>query len=307
MKFIQLLTLVLLAAFFFGCASAERSFESQNANSAAQPASRDSGGARQNAAQQVSLNEAEPDKPAPTVIERKIIRNADLTLEVNSPEESQQKISVIAESKGGFVIESQQSSSNSQVTTRDIVTMTVRVPAEKFNESLEEIRKVSNRVVVETIKGQDVTEEFVDIEARLKAKKALEEQFLEIMKQSKTVADTLNVQKELANVRGEIEQIEGRKRFLENQTSLSTIKIRLQTPTAFSGNSSGFFYRLKESLSDGFSGAMSFVLFFVTAIIALLPFLILVVLPIYLVIRYLLKKRKKRKAAEEIVREEIKN
>lgn len=308
MKFIQLFTPVLLAAFFFGCASAERSFESQNANSAVQPASRDSGGgARQNAAQQVSLNEAEPDKPAPTVIERKIIRNADLTLEVNSPEESQQKISVIAESKGGFVIESQQSSSNSQVTTRDIVTMTVRVPAEKFNESLEEIRKVSNRVVVETIKGQDVTEEFVDIEARLKAKKALEEQFLEIMKQSKTVADTLNVQKELANVRGEIEQIEGRKRFLENQTSLSTIKIRLQTPTAFSGNSSGFFYRLKESLSDGFSGAMSFVLFFVTAIIALLPFLILVVLPIYLVIRYLLKKRKKRKAAEEIVREEIKN
>ena len=70
------------------------------------------------------------------------------------------------------------------------------------------------------------------------------------MKRSNSVADALNVQRELANVRGEIEQIEGRKRFLENQTSLSTIKVLIKTPTAFSGNSGGFFYRLKEAFGD---------------------------------------------------------
>ena len=55
--------------------------------------------------------------------------------------------------------------------------MTIRVPAEKFNETLDEIRKTASRVIVETVKGQDVTEEFIDIEARLKTKKALKSNF----------------------------------------------------------------------------------------------------------------------------------
>ncbi len=185
--------------------------------------------------------------------------------------------------------------------------MTVRVPAAKFSESLDEIRKMGNRVIVETVKGQDVTEEFIDIEANLKAKKALEEQFLEIMKRGNTVQDALNVQREIANVRGEIEKIEGRKRFLENQASLSTIKIKLQSPTAFAGNSSGFFYQLGQAISTGLNGALSFILVFVTALIALLPFLLFIVLPIYLLIRYFLSKSKKRKLASEIAREEIRS
>ena len=114
------------------------------------------------------------------------------------------------------------------------------------------------------------------------------------------------MQTEIARVRGEIEKIEGRKRFLESQASLSTIKIRLQTPTAFSAKSSGFFYQLKEAFGNGFDAALSFLLVFVTALIALLPFLILIVLPIYLLIRYLLRKNQKRKTADEIAREEIK-
>ncbi len=204
------------------------------------------------------------------------------------------------------MIESTQRNSSSSVTTRDEVTMTVRVPAAKFNESLDEIRKASSRVIVETVKGQDVTEEFVDIEARLKTKKALEAQFLEIMKQGKTVADALSVQRELADVRGEIEQIEGRKRFLENQTSLSTIKVRLQTPTAYSPSSSGFFYQLGNAISSGFDFALKFILGLVYFVIAILPFLIFVVLPIYLLLRYFWRRLRARKTAREIVEEEIK-
>ncbi len=254
---------------------------------------------------QVSLDQAANSQTQPTTIERKIIRNADLQIEANAPEEAQQKITAIAESKGGFVIESTQSSSDVKVTTRDVVTMTVRVPAEKFNEALGEIRQSGNRVIVETVKGQDVTEEFVDIEARLKAKKALEEQFIEIMKRSNSVADALNVQRELANVRGEIEQIEGRKRFLENQTSLSTIKIRIQTPNAFSASSSGFFYQLQQAISSGFSFALNFILVLITLFIGLLPFLIFIVLPFYLLMRYLLRRNQNRKLANEIAKEEI--
>ncbi len=257
-------------------------------------------------ARKISLEQSEQSQNAPVVVERKIIRNADLTLEANSPEEAQQQISSIVDSKGGFVIESKQSSSDVQATTRDTITMTLRVPAKKFDETLNEIRKTSSRVIVETVKGEDVTEEFIDIEARLKTKKALEEQFLEIMKRSNSVEDALNVQRELAEVRGEIEQIEGRKRFLENQASLSTIKITLQSPTAFSANSSGFFYQLKESIGSGYNAALNFILVLVTILIALLPFLLLVVLPIYLILRYFWRKREKRNLASEIAREEIK-
>jgi Flp pilus assembly protein TadB len=186
--------------------------------------------------------------------------------------------------------------------------MTIRIPADKFQESLAEIRKTVDRVVVETVSGQDVTEEFVDIEARLKTKKALEERFLEIMKQAKSVNDALNVERQLAEVRTEIERIEGRKRFLENQTSLSTITLELQTPAAISGSSSGFFYELREALSDGFSAALTFILVLVRIFIALIPFLLLVVLPIFLLLRYFWrrsKKREKRETTESIVREEI--
>jgi Domain of unknown function (DUF4349) len=254
---------------------------------------------------QVSLEQTANSQTPPTVTERKIIRNADLQLEANAPEETQQKIAAIAESKGGFVIESTQSSSDVKVTTRDVVSMTVRVPTEKFGEALGEIRQSGNRVIIETVKGQDVTEEFVDIEARLKAKRALEEQFIEIMKRSNSVADALNVQRELSNVRGEIEQIEGRKRFLENQTSLSTIKIRIQPPTAFSASSSGFFYQLQQAISSGFSFALNFILVLITLFIGILPFLIFIVLPVYLLIRYLLRRNQKRKLASEIAKEEI--
>lgn len=259
------------------------------------------------ATKQVSLEQADKSKAEVIPTDRKIIRNAELTLEASSPEESQQKITAIAESKGGFVVESQQTSSSSSVTIRDVVTMTVRVPSEKFSESLEEIRKISSRVVVETVKGQDVTEEFVDIEATLKTKKALEEKFLEIMKQSKSVDEALSVQRELSEVRNEIEKIEGRKRFLENQTSLSTIKIRLQTPTVYSANSSGFFYQLGEAFSTGFNFAINFVLGLITLIIAILPFVLFIVLPIYLVLRYFWRKQKKAKLAREIVEEELKS
>ena len=83
------------------------------------------------------------------------------------------------------------------------------------------------------------------------------------MKRSKSVQDALNVQRQLANVRGEIERIEGRKRFLENQANLSTINITLQTPTAISGSSSGFFYEFKKAISDGIEGALTIVLWLI--------------------------------------------
>lgn len=289
---------VLFFAFSAACASSEKmamqsSVRNEGSNANVAPAA------------PTPLNQPANPNAAPIVIERRIIRNADLQLETDQPQEAQNKIAQIAEGKGGFVVETTQSSSDVKATTRDTITMTARVPAAKFQESLGEIRQTASRVVSETVKGQDVTEEFVDIEARLKAKKALEEQFLEIMKRSNSVADALNVQRELANVRGEIEQVEGRKRFLENQSSLSTIKVVIKTPAAFSGSSQGFFYRLKSSVGSGIDAASGVLFFLITALIALLPFFIIVILPLYFLLKYLWRRAQRKMTATEIAREEI--
>lgn len=260
-------------------------------------------GARQapETSQSVSLERSSQSSPTT----RRIIRNAELTLESEYPEETQKQVSAIAESKGGFVTETQQSSSDRRGSARDTILVSLRVPAEKFAETLEEIRKIAGRVVFENIKGQDVTEEFIDIEARLKAHRALEDQFLEIMKRANSVADAMNVQRELANVRAEIEKIEGRKRFLEDQVGLSTIKLRIQTPAAISASGAGFGQRLIESVSTGFDAALGFVLGMITVVIALIPFLVFICLPILLVLRYFWKRLKRRRTASAILKDEL--
>lgn len=327
MKKLKFIAVFLLATtFFVACSStgriADNESMSANSNTAiastepeiAQKTASDSGGGgggggenKPIANPQVSLDQAEKSKdeePA-KAIERKIIRNANLELETSKPEDAQRKITSIAESKKGFVITSSQRTSNAKATGRDSVSMQIRVPAEKFQEALDEIRKSVDRVVVETVTGQDVTEEFVDIEARLKTKKALEERFLEIMKQAKSVTDALEVERQLAEVRTEIERIEGRKRFLENQTSLSTLNIELRTPAAISASSTGFFYELTQAISDGFEAALTFILVLIRVLIALLPFLLLIVLPAFLILRYFWRKYKKKRTARKIVEEEL--
>ncbi len=277
-----------------------------NTIAAAKPVSR-----RQNIgqviAEKVSLEQSHTSQVDTAPSDRKIIRNADLSLESASPEETQRRITSIAEANGGFVVESQQTSSDVKSGKRDIVTMSVRVPSQKFGDTLAQIRAVSEKIIFETVKGDDVTEEFIDIEARLKAKKALEQQFVEIMKKAYSIDDALNVQSQLAEVRGEIEKIEGRKRFLENQSSLSTIKIKLQTPeVVFSAASSqGFGDRLSQSFGIGLEFAMNFVLGIVTILVAIAPFAIFVGLPLVLIVRYFWKKHGRSRSMIELAKEEL--
>ena len=260
---------------------------------------------RKQLTQKIELEQATRIEQAPLSFDRKIVRNADLQLETANPDEVQHKIEAIAESTGGFVVESQQSMNTLKAANRDTIAMFIRVPAAKFVESVSDIRNAADRVISENIKGDDVTEEFIDVEARLKAQKALEQQFMEIMKRAHSVEDALSVQSQLADVRGEIEKVEGRKRFLENQSSMSTIKIRLQTTAAIAASSEGLNRRLTDSLRRGTDVAMSFILGLVTVIIAILPFTVFVGLPAFLIIRYFWRKQNRPKSVSEIANDEI--
>ena len=175
---------------------------------------------------QVSLKQADQSQSMAEAMDRKILRDATLTLEVGAPAEAQRKITSIAESLGGFVVTSESKLRQIGDSKQELeVNLVVRVPATQFGSALDQIRSTGSRVIQEKITGQDVTEEFIDLEARLKTQKALEPQFLEIMKQANKVEDALEVQRQIAEVRTEIEKLEGRKRFLENRASLSTITV----------------------------------------------------------------------------------
>lgn len=189
---------------------------------------------------------------------------------------------------------------------RDSVSITIRVPSDRFTVAIDTIRNSAERFLVESIKGEDVTEEFVDIQARLRAKKALEEQFMQIMKQSETVEDALLVQSRLADVRTEIEKIEGRLRFLQNQTSFSTIKVFIQTPTSIAAHSAGFFARLGDSAARGADAAGNFTLG-VTFGIGAMPLVIFLGLPIFLIGRSLWPRKTTTMSVTEIAEEEIKS
>jgi hypothetical protein len=305
MKFPKFLVLVVALFTLAGCGSTRYrsarvetfSDAKTNSNQAVVSELEDRGASAKSqnpAAAQVSLNQADQSQSMAEAMNRKIIRNADLTLEVGAPAEVQRKITSISESLGGFVVTSESKLQQIGDAQQElIVNLVIRVPATQFGSALDQIRSTGSRVLQEKMTGQDVTEEFIDLEARIKTQKALELQFLEIMKQAHKVEDALEVQRQVAEVRTEIEKLEGRKRFLENRASLSTITITLQSPNAIVVNTSGFGRHVREAVADSVEVAIAIVLFLIRFVIVMIPILILVIFPGWLIARFLFRRARK--------------
>jgi hypothetical protein len=222
--------------------------------------------------------------------DRKIIRNGELTIETESPTEGLRRITAAAESHGGFVVTSElkQNAVSPGAKPSQSVIVVARVPAAQFAAALEQIRNAGERVIQEKVSGQDVSEEYLDVEARLRNKKALEGQFLEIMKQARKVEDALDVQTQLADVRTEIERLEGRRRFLENQAALSTITTTLQMPQPIiAATTAGFGTTVKQAFGEAIDAAAAIVLFVIQAVIVMVPIAFFFGLPLWLIWRVL--------------------
>ncbi len=156
--------------------------------------------------------------------DRLIIKNGSLTMVVKDVKVAVSAIIKYAESKGGFVV-------NSNITKDGLAPyaeLTVRIPATEFDNGLGEVKQMGE-VKSELVNGQDVTEEYVDLQAQLKNLSASESQFLEIMKRAVKIEDVLAVQRELTNVRGQIEGIQGRIKYLEQSAKLSSLTVYLST------------------------------------------------------------------------------
>ena len=233
-------------------------------------------------AQKVSLNDVDEEGSTAEAADRKIIRNADITIEVPSTTDAQHRVTSIAESHGGFVVtsEAKQRESNDPAQRTLDIKLVVRVPSNQFGRAFDEIKKLAGNTPSEQVTSQDVTEEFIDLEARIKTQKALEVQFLEIMRGANKIADALEVQRQIAEVRNEIEKLEGRRRFLQNRSSLSTINVNIQAPKpVIAVTETGFRHSLREAVSDSVSMGADIVLFFARFVIMMVPISLLVLLP----------------------------
>jgi hypothetical protein len=180
---------------------------------------------------------------------RKVIYKADISVEVRSPGDAQAKVTSLVEREGGFVASAAREDSQGRPSD---VTLVVRVPAARFSAVLAEIRRLGDGKHAERIDSEDVTDEYVDLEARLRVQTRLEEQLLELLKTATSVDAALHVHKELASVRTEIERIQGRKQLLEREVALSTIKITLSAPPAESVS----FSKIGQSFSAAYSDAI---------------------------------------------------
>ncbi|HJQ35471.1 MAG TPA: DUF4349 domain-containing protein [Pyrinomonadaceae bacterium] len=275
-------------------ASAPNSTTAQRAaGGTASESKADADGVMQNA----SLQQADASQAPPVPVERKIIRDATLTVEVDEPSKALPRLASLAESRGGFVVntESRQQTGEDGGRSYETITVQMRVPAAQFDAALAEIR-AAGRVTSEKISGKDVTEEYIDLEARLRTQRALEAQLLEIMKQAHSVSDAMAVQRGLADVRTEIERVEGRRRFIENQASLSTINVTL-TPPAPLVSTTGFFRSLAAAFGQGLDIAAAVTLFLIKAVLALLPVALIIGVPAYFILRFLVRRLRRNAVA----------
>lgn len=164
------------------------------------------------------------DKDIAAEIDEKVIKTGSLDLIVDRADESMIAVDAITKEKGGFV---QTSNLQEHPDGTKSGYATIRVPAEKFDESMEALKQLALVIERETSSAEDVTERYIDLAARLKNAQAQEARYVEILDIATTVEEILQIESALGNIRGYIESLQGQLQYLDSLTGFSTITISL--------------------------------------------------------------------------------
>ena len=223
---------IFLLILIAGCSagSEEKSSDMTNSNTAKMDSAESSGG------EQADLYNSENDKSERTedsaktikVQNQMVIYQADLQLRVKKFDQTVRSLEEKVLKYGGYITESNVSKEGNEEVSGSIK---IRIPQKYFQAFLHDAERQAAEVLHRNITGQDVTEEYVDLESRLKSKRIVEERLITFMKGAVKTEDLLKISADLAVVQEEIEAIEGKMKFLENQTSLSTVNITLYEKT----------------------------------------------------------------------------
>jgi hypothetical protein len=231
-------------------------------------------------------------------VERLVIRNANLTLVVEDPAKSADEIAQLAETFNGYVVNSnvyQTTFAEGVFATQ--ANITIRVPAERLDEALDQIKQGVVEVRSENISGQDVTQEYTDLESRLRNLEAAEVELREIMGSLTKAEDVLNVYQSLRQVREEIEVIKGRMQYFEQSARLSAITIDLLPDVVTQPLQIGR-WQPQGTAKAALEALISVLQFLANVAIWLLVFSPLIVIPI-LIVRWWVRRRHARRQAKQ--------
>jgi hypothetical protein len=228
-------------------------------------------------------------------VERLIIRNATLDLVVRDTNAAVDEIDALAEELGGYVIES----NISEYQEGQRAHLRIRIPAEDLDSALSRIRELAVEVRRESISGQDVTDEYVDLQSRLRHLQATEERLLTFMEEAEDTEAALEVFDRLQNIQAQIEQTRGRMQYLEQSAAMATITLDI-TPSELAQPIEVGRWRPKGTLRNAFESLIRVFQFLVDALIVIIvlivPVLIIIALPlvgIFFLVRWIVRRRRR--------------
>lgn len=185
----------------------------------------------------------------------KVIRNGTIKLESGDFQETHRVVSSVGRHFGGYISEE----SLDEEGQKGLYSITIRLPSRYFEDMIDGIGEQVGPFLEKKITTQDVTEEFLDLESRIKNKKMMEQRFLKLLEKTGSVEEMLRVEKEIGSVRQDIERMQGRLNYLTNKSSLSTLTVQVVAPVEEIievAEEDSFFSELGDAFMIGWNGLL---------------------------------------------------
>ena len=236
--------------------------------------------------EEIEEEEIQDDSKPSNQIEKKIIKDGRIGVEVNDLEACKNKIDQLVKLKEAYYSKDRFDDSQNESS----YFLKIRIPSAEFESFVSEFSSYDGKVIYKEIKSRDVTSEFIDLETRLSNKRKYLEKYGDLLSKAKTVKDILQIENEIRGLEEEIESTVGRLKYLKDLVGYSTLDIVLTKEKDFKYTPEGedsFVERMKESFSNGWKTVVNFILI----IFGLWPVWLLLPVLIYAIRKY----RKKRK------------
>ncbi len=204
-----------------------------------------------------------PTPPAYVDWDKKIIKTADLHIEVRSFQHYTNRLHDAVRATGGYIAQEEMTQTAGEIDN----TVSIKVPVDRFEDLLQQLPSDSDRLMEKKINSQDVTADFVDTKSKLETKKEVSERYLDLLKQAHSMKDIISVQNEINDIQEQMDQASGRIAWLGHSSAYSTINLRFYQ--VLDGGvkedpSPSFFRQLKDSVVEGWKGFSSLLLGLIT-------------------------------------------
>ncbi|NSW45936.1 MAG: DUF4349 domain-containing protein [Bacteroidales bacterium] len=235
-----------------------------------------------NAEEASSNNESETNRTElKTTIERKLIKQGSMSFETDNIEKAKNYIENKVKIFEGYIAKEY----SYDYTEQKQYVLEIRIPNQKFDDFLKSLNNIIVSLDNKDIQVKDVTEEYVDIDARIKTKKTVIQRYSELLKQAKSVAEMLDIEREIGNLQTDIESLEGRLKYLQNQISLSTLSLTFYEHRT---KDFGFWSKIVKSIKGGWNG----LLWFLVGVMYLWPLWLILFGGLWFLLRYIKRRRK---------------